>query len=148
MVWKFVNLHSKVFAWYVCHLAYKVSRGNKLYFVRGVVPLFQFFLYVWENNAYWIILNHFESILLFKKIILIYMYIYVGRKYVIYWPPPVPYILEENGWKNFFYYLMSYNYMFIMKDFFILKTKKFNNGFNSVWQCPVNNKYTCKEWSY
>lgn len=109
---------------------------------------FNFFLYVWENNAHWIILNHFESILLFKKIILIYMYIYVGREYVIYWPPPVPHILEENGWKNFFYYLMSYNYMLIMKDFFILKTKKFNNGFNSVWQCPVNNKYTCKEWSY
>lgn len=109
---------------------------------------FNFFLYVWENNAHWIILNYFESILLFKKIILIYMYIYVGRKYVIYWPPPVPHILEENGWKNFFYYLMSYNYMLIMKDFFIIKTKKFNNGFNSVWQCPVNNKYTCIEWSY
>lgn len=116
--------------------------------VQRCGTIFNFFLYIWESNAHWIILNHFESILLFKKIILIYMYIYVGRKYVIYWPPPVPYILEENGWKNFFYYLMSYNYMLIMKDFFILKTKKFNNGFNSVWQCPVNNKYTCIEWSY
>lgn len=26
---------------------------------------------------------------------------------------------------------MSYNYMLIMKDFLILKTKKINNGFNS-----------------
>lgn len=74
------------------------------------------------------------------------------------------YMLEENMWftdrhqyhifwkkmgeRIFFYYLMSYNYMLIMKDLFIIKTKKFNNGFNSVWQCPVNNKYTCIEWSY
>lgn len=133
-MWKFVNLYSKVFVWYVCYLVYKVFRGNKFYFVRGVVLFFLFFfLYVWENNVYWIILNYFESIFLFKKIILIYMYIYVGRKYVIYWSLLVLYILEENGWKNFFYYLMFYNYMLIMKDFFILKIKKFNNGFNLVW---------------
>lgn len=133
-MWKFVNLYRKVFVWYVCYLVYKVFRGNKFYFVRGVVLFFLFFfLYVWENNVYWIILNYFESIFLFKKIILIYMYIYVGRKYVIYWSLLVLYILEENGWKNFFYYLMFYNYMLIMKDFFILKIKKFNNGFNLVW---------------
>lgn len=133
VVWKFVNLYSKVFVWYVCYLVYKVFRGNKFYFVRGVVLFLIFFLYIWESNVYWIILNYFESIFLFKKIILIYMYIYVGRKYVIYWSLLVLYILEENGWKNFFYYLMFYNYMLIMKDFFIIKIKKFNNGFNLVW---------------
>lgn len=78
-------------------------------------------------ELYWIILRVFFYL---KRL---FWYIYVGRKYVIYWSLLVLYILEENGWKNFFYYLMFYNYMFIMKDFFILKIKKFNNGFNLVW---------------
>lgn len=52
------------------------------------------------------------------------MYIYVGRKYVIYWPPPVPYILEENGWKNFFLLFDVLQLYVNYERFFYLKNKK------------------------
>lgn len=33
---------------------------------------------------------------------------------------------------------ISYSYIYIYKRYFNFKSNEINNGFNSVWQCPVN----------